>query len=857
MIVPQVADGLTSLVEVRGYFMRTLIVSAAACLSVVGLAKAAEAMNGKLLTRTAFDIPAQPLGTSLKQFADQAGVQILFEEKVVAGILTKPVKAELSVNDALNELLGNTELEFTAKDETIAIRKKGPARTPAGPSSMKGEKIGGLSNESMLRVAQRDPAEGSSLDNTAPASRGFTELEEIVVTAQKREERPQDVPISLSVLGGEEIERSTVQGATDALIRVPGVTIMPSQRSVISVRGVTPGGSSFAGSSTVGYYVDGVPFALVKNSVSPDPNVYDLQRIEVLKGPQGTLYGANSLGGIIRVLTNDPNLERVEFKAATGVSTVKGGGDGYRADMAVNVPLIEGKLAVRAVAGYNQVAGWIDRPNLDNANEALRKNYRLKVKAQPTESLSIGVSAWRSTNSYKALANGNLADVNPKLTEPYEESFDTYGLTVGYEFPGMTLTSTTSYVDWNHVDVNRDPPPADFQYILTQFQSRVLTEELLLNSSDEGLWTWSIGAFYRDANDPQLQDFFGYTDGDGNPLPHAGYPVAIDWRDTSESQALFGQLTRKFFDNRFAVSGGLRYFKDNVAQIEDIHFYIDPAGANDPPAVYRRTYNAVTPRVVLNWFPNPEHTAYLTYSQGYRSGFDQDVILRLFSDVVLPQAKPDKLTNFELGAKGTLFSDRLRYEAAVYYYKWKDIQQAIGVPIPGDQIAVAITNGASASGPGFELSLDARPIEGLNLGIGFSYNDLTFDSDVADADDTPLFLKGSRLNESPEYTGRLSADYSMPLGSVGYTGTFSTSANYISKNGASVVRGGSLSQPGENIVLTRAAFRVAAPRNWEAAIYCENLLDKRLTVDFPAEGAEYLRLTQPRTFGLQLDYRFE
>src|ERR1700761_1185446 len=187
-------------------------------------------------------------------------------------------------------------------------------------------------------------ATGADAAAEAPA------IDEIVVTAQKREQRIQDVPISLSVMGGAELDKSSIQSVSDALGLVPGVAVNVTGQggeTRLTVRGVTASGPLFAGPSPIGYYLDSVPFGLVRSAVEPDANTYDLNRIEVLRGPQGTLYGASALNGVVRVLTNDANLDRFELNARVIDSYTQNGGNNPRGDLAVNVPLIEGKLAVR------------------------------------------------------------------------------------------------------------------------------------------------------------------------------------------------------------------------------------------------------------------------------------------------------------------------------------------------------------------------------------------------------------------------------------------------------------------------------------------------------------------------------
>jgi outer membrane receptor protein involved in Fe transport len=295
---------------------------------------------------------------------------------------------------------------------------------------------------------------GSTASAAEQARDAKGNIEEVIVTAQKRAERLQDVPISIAVLGGEGLDKSTVEGVTEALKRVPGVTntVGVNGGTQLAVRGVSAGGPLFSGSSPVAYYLDSVPFGFVKTAIVPDSNAYDVERVEILRGPQGTLYGASAQNGVVRVLTRDANPDAFELKTRTSVSTTDGGGDNYRVDAALNVPLVEDKLAARAVVGYQDMDGWVDAPNRDDVNDAKLVSYRLKVNARPTENLSIGLSAWRSDNDYGA---PSTSDDQGRVASVHDQSiatdYDVYGLKIAYDFAGIRLTSSTSYLDYQNI----------------------------------------------------------------------------------------------------------------------------------------------------------------------------------------------------------------------------------------------------------------------------------------------------------------------------------------------------------------------------------------------------------------------
>jgi outer membrane receptor protein involved in Fe transport len=213
----------------------------------------------------------------------------------------------------------------------------------------------------------------------------------------------------LSRLCGADLDKSSVQSVSDALSMVPGVAVNVTGQggeTKLTIRGVTAAGSLFAGPSPIGYYLDSVPFGLVRSAVQPYANSYDLNRIEVLRGPQGTLYGASALNGVVRVLTNDADLNDFDFKARASVSSTESGGGNWREDAAVNLPIVDGKLAARLVVGQEHDSGWINSPIGNNINDGDLKNIRLKVNAQPIDDLSIKLGATHEEANFGAPPQG-------------------------------------------------------------------------------------------------------------------------------------------------------------------------------------------------------------------------------------------------------------------------------------------------------------------------------------------------------------------------------------------------------------------------------------------------------------------
>jgi iron complex outermembrane receptor protein len=687
-------------------------------------------------------------------------------------------------------------------------------------------------------------AAAPSAADTAPEQ---ATLDEIVVTAQKRAQRMQDVPISMSVMAGTELDKSSIQSVSDALSLVPGVaTNVNGQggQTRLTVRGVTAGGSLFAGSSPIGYYLDSVPFGLVRSAVEPDANTYDLNRIEVLRGPQGTLYGASALNGVVRVLTNDADLNEFDFKARAGSSTTDSGGGNWRGDMAVNMPIVEGKLAARLVVGQEHDSGWINSAIKNNTNDSDLKNIRLKVTAQPIDDLTIKLSGLHEEANFGAPPVATKDFSASTKDQPIASRYSAYDMKVDYQAPWFSVSSASSYFTYLNDGSLDVAPGVSTPPLTTRLSSRVFAEEINLNSKLDGPWRWSAGAFYRSARDNTYQTL-------GNLIP-----APVSAADTSRSWAVFGELGRRFLDNQLELALGARYFHDDVG-LEQLILFGEPPGT---PLLRTSTpFKATTPRAVLTWFPNHDFTAYASYSEGFRSGFPQSELVQLVAPNFAP-VKPDKLHNYEIGGKGNLFGNRLSFDAAIYYMKWNDIQQTLGIPVPGSTAyIVANVNGKSASGVGVDFAVTARPVDGLSLGFNFSWNGLSEDSAVLSGGEL-LFPAGSRIDDSPAYTIGANAQYSFPFGSTGWTGQLEALARYTSLQTTTSVSSGSGLPPrvveSDTITTGRTSFAVSAPSHWRVMLYCDNVTNNR---GVPlASNTPYTSVSmQPRTTGVQVDYRYK
>jgi len=667
-------------------------------------------------------------------------------------------------------------------------------------------------------------------------------LEEVTVTAQRREEQLEDVPIAITVLGGVDLDGFTGEDVTNALVAVPGVKITEgilNGTTQLSLRGVAAAAETNTGSSPVAYYIDSVPFGFVRSAIAPDPPAYDLDRVEVLRGPQGTLYGASALNGVVRVLTRDPNLKEFELKARTSLASTDKGSESYRGDLVVNAPIIDDKLGARLAIGYADLGGWIDSLNATDINDSQSQNIRLKIGAQPTERLSLGLMMWRSRTDVGSQSVSDDHDVYPG-TQKSEGSvdYDTYGLDLGYQSASFSLTSVSSYIDFKNPG-RLDWSPFTFLgisgFLESEFDAKVFAQEITLNSTQEGPWRWTLGGFYRDAED----QFYQRAD-------------SIEYRirnwNTSESFAAFGELTRVLADGKFEVTAGLRYFEDEVSSMEDVDLD-DPAPKVD---VAQTTFQHTSPRAVFAWHPDDQSTVYASYARGFRSGYNQ-TLFALSLMPTLEAVNEDELNNYEVGWKSNVLDGRLAFDASVYYMDWQDVQMELCVRFSVGCETVGV-NGSSASGLGVDLVVSARPADRLTLGFNASWNDLATDQQIL-AGDVVLFEAGERLSHSAEYNLGASLSFGFPIGAGGLEWEFSASANYSSGvTVKSFLAPVVTTTKGDYILDSRASFALLSPDRWTLELYAENIANERGTpMDDQIEF--YARRLRPRTIGLQLEYR--
>lgn len=692
----------------------------------------------------------------------------------------------------------------------------------------------------VVRLALLAASAGVVSTPSAAGDRNLAGVEEVIVTAQRRAERLQEVPISISVLGGETLDRGSSRSVADVMNDVGGVSMFERApgNAQIAVRGVMP--DQGVGASTAAFYLDEVPFAFVSTSRLPDANAFDLERVEVLRGPQGTLYGANALSGAVRVLTSDAKLDDFEAKGRVRASETTQGGNNYGGDLALNVPLVPGKFAVRGVASYADLSGFVDSTisGKRDFNDARTESYRLKTNYRATDkwSLELGLSRTRVQNGGPSSAKDDELTTDFTDNQAEESDYTTYNLVSVYDWSTVSLLSSTSYVDFQSDSHPEILLGGVFRLnFISNLGLRSFAQEFRLNSNLAGPWQWTAGAMYKDTTETLLQN--------AAPL----LPTSYKNLEGSKSYAAFGETTREFNGGKVALTTGLRYFADRVDSVQRGAFFPGPLV---PPR--DDNFDRTTGRVVLTLKPSPDRMFYGSISTGFRSGLIQPPAVTS-TNPEFPDLKPDSLINYEVGTKGALGNGTFVYDTAVYYTEWDDTQQGLITP----QGFSARVNAGKASGAGVDAGFTYQPNDAFALQLSVGWNGLELDEDVFSSGSV-LFEKGARVNLSPEWTGSLGGSYRVDMPMQDVQAVLSANFAYRSSVVLRYLTGAPppVTSESDDIRSLRASFGLQGAR-WSVDLYGDNLLNETPAVT-PADltiANNSVRL-RPRTIGLQATFNY-
>ena len=585
---------------------------------------------------------------------------------------------------------------------------------------------------------------------------GSTQLNRVEVTSSKRTQFLVDVPYSVSVIGGSEISDRGVTDIQQMQSVVPSLFINQNApgASRIQMRGLSQGVGY--GAALVGTYLDEISLNMPDAQRSLDVPLVDMQRIEVLRGPQGTLYGDGSMGGTIRFITKAPKLNKFEAELETGYGQLTGGGAGWRANGIVNVPLSDGVAGLRLVVGHEDLPGWVDNSvnGAQDINSAKRDYLRGKLLFKPSNNVDVTAMFFQTATDTKN-NSGSTADgtIKSYIASPTTDKTNLFSLVVNADLGSVRLVSSTGYLE-RKIDTTAEltavyagapyrsvimPKPTSGGAYRQDLSQNITTQELRLESDENGPLSWTAGAYFRKTDTHSVTSDV-WTD--ANFRLQGGFDgnAPTNVRQT----ALFGELTYALAP-LWTVTGGLRSFREDS---ENVGFKL-PSGfapPGTPSTIFndQASYSATTPRINLLWRYDTKSALYLTTSKGFRSGG--------FNATQTPrQYGPEDIFNTELGNRGSVLGDRLQYEVAVYQSKYSNVQAQDLPPGCTPATCQALTvNSGQASGPGMDITVSAALTESLILDASVGYSNLVYDVTTRERN------QGDPLNFVPQTTVSMS-----------------------------------------------------------------------------------------------------
>ena len=803
-----------------------------------------------------FDIKAMPLADALMAFGAQSGLTVAAPTTLTAGKRSQTVRGELAPSNALDELLKGSDLTFArAADGTIAIQAISAGEAPSantGPSS--------------------SPAE-STVDQD--------QLGEIIVTAQRRSEELIKVAAPVTALLASDLTRQGDVKLSDYAASVPGLNLISPQpgNTTIIIRGVTTG-YGFAISPTTATYIDDSPFGsatanAIGSLTSVDLDPATLQRIEVLRGPQGTLYGASAMGGLIKYVTVPPSLTKASGRVELDGSEAYGGDAGFGVRAEWNGPLVADTLGLAVNAYDRHDPGYIDNIHLNekHVNSARVAGGRVALLWKPTDRFSAQLSALvqdTSTNGTSTIEVGaNLAPIYGKYQQ-YRwgpERWDLHSaltsLRAVYDFGWASLTSITSYqteTAFISTDFSRRFGPLISSIIgvpnlgifdNVSLDHHKITQEVRLVSRTGHPLEWLAGLFFtheKSVQPEQFQNPFDLTTGAVVPVP--GGIFTDPNMDSFKEYAGYADVTYHF-THQFKILAGVRVTHDvesNVTPFSGVF--------NGPPTV--AIANIASQSTTYLFSPsynfNDNNMVYVRVASGYRPGGPTGLTTTNVFQGAPAYYKPDSLTNYELGYKASLPDERMTIDLSGYDIEWKDIQvqsEVSGFIVTG--------NAAKARIAGSEFTWTWKPIDPLSLSFNAAYTNafLTIDAPGIGA------RAGDRLPDVPKFSANLAANYDFPItadieGFVG--GNYQYMGSRVMDFEAGLPAGMARPTMGSYQIVNLSAGLTRGNLTAELHVknvgneYGFNQLFSEIIDGYSAPMAA--SVIQPRTFGLSVIYKF-
>lgn len=675
--------------------------------------------------------------------------------------------------------------------------------------------VGLLSSTTGIVIAMC-PAPAMAQDKAAATNAtDAPDRSEIIVTATRRDEKLSRVPASIAAFSQKKMDDQGVRSVEDIARLTPGLNFRRESRfsasnTNISLRGI----ESDVGAPTTGIYIDDVPIQARATGFSSHnvyPQVFDLERVEVLRGPQGTLFGAGAEGGVVRFITPQPSLTHYSGYARSELSFTQGGAPSYEAGAAVGGPIITDRLGFRVSAWERRDGGWIDRVDNDtgatddkNANGQNILVLRGALTWQPLDGLTITPSLYYqrlhiedSSGYWDSLTDAGKGEFRNGYVQaqPQTDRYLLPSLGVKYDMGPVTLVSTTSWFDRKQREI-RDytsydaeiinpgqPYPTLPGQIATGFfgeRQKNFTQEVRLQSNGTGPFNFVIGGFYsneRQTSSQANQDAYLDT------LIRDRYPGLYDIASYFgagylPNHYIFNSVTKE----RTRQLAGFAQVDYNItrtlkltAGVRVAHFKLDHSQYGEGPfaggviqTAGKASQTPTTPKFGVSWQVNRDNLLYASVAKGFRAGGAQTQLPNICQaglDQLGYSKSPasydaDHVWSYELGSKNSMLGGALTVDASAYIIKWKNIQTSLYLPSCGSSF---IANTGAVTSKGFDVSLSARPAEGLSLGLVLGYTHATYDHDVLGGSGLLIVGDGDYAFRGPKFSFTLSGEYAFPL----------------------------------------------------------------------------------------------
>jgi iron complex outermembrane receptor protein len=709
-------------------------------------------------------------------------------------------------------------------------------------------------------------------------------IEEVIVTARKREESLQNVPVSVSVFSAHDLEKKSIVDFQDLGNATPNFEFMNhgtqgNTRGVVTIRGIGQTSGEINADPGVGVYIDGI---YLGRNVALNFGLLDIASIEVLRGPQGTLYGKNTIGGAVSITTAKPT-----YEAWSRINLTAGDYSRKDGNASLNFPLIEDTLAIKLAASTQNRDGYgtrIDyftgKKTADIGNED-RLSGRAQVLFTPTSRLefiaSLDGTKIRETDAMRKVLSivplGPVVLLNRFIDPPYDARFLTddeltsyatgsaqsqadiwsASLTAQWRSDNLTIKSMTAYRNLESLHgVDPDGSPWVLIDAISKVSQDQFTQELQVNGvSSSGRLNWTVGAFYMDETVEEERTVIVFDE--LYQILGLDLSTLDNPKVDAKSYAAFAQASMDLTD-RIGLTAGARYSHEKKEAWRSTYRFRSGV-YSFPPDYHEATWDAFTPHLGVEFKWMDDAMLYLSASRGFKSG---GFNARPKSAEDVNPYDPEYVWTYEFGLKSEFFNNRARLNAAVYYSDYKDIQFQITRASETGQPISFFDNAGKAEVKGFELEFQFLPVQALELSGGVGY----IDAKYTEVDEGAEISTESHFSKVPKWTTNVSAEYTFREMDAG---SFAARVDYAYK---STVYHDVAAEAGASDLLAQVPFSLINARltfahqsgDWEAALFGTNLTDERYFVagtDFRnGLGFAEASYARPREWSVSFTYMF-